>query len=74
MRWPVALGTINDVQLIRDLIGPTYGFKHDDIVVLTDQKATRAGILCALEHLQTSAAKDDVVYAWRRGQLAAGPL
>ncbi len=65
--WPNLAGTINDVHLMRDLLGPTYGFKREDMVILTDQQATRSGVLRELKRLEASVRKDDVVLFYYSG-------
>jgi hypothetical protein len=65
--WPNLSGTINDVHLMRDLLGPMYGFKGEDIVILTDQQATRSSILRELKRLEKTARKDDVVLFYYSG-------
>jgi hypothetical protein len=65
--WPNLAGTIHDVHLMRDLLGPTYGFNREDIVILTDQQATRSGILRELKRLEASARKNDVVLFYYSG-------
>jgi hypothetical protein len=65
--WPNLEGTLNDVKLMRGLLEATYVFKHNDIVALTDQQATRSAILRELERLEKSARKDDVVLFYYSG-------
>lgn len=65
--WLNLEGALNDVKLMRALIGSTYGFKSEDIAVLTDQQATRIGILRELQRLERSARKDDVVLFYYSG-------
>jgi Caspase domain/Domain of unknown function (DUF4384) len=55
-------GCVNDVELQRQLLIYRFGFNPKDIQVLTDQQATRDGILTAFnEHLITQAKAGDVV-------------
>jgi len=66
--WQNLEGTLHDVELMHAVIvGSRYGFKGDDVVVLTDQKATRSAILCELQRLETSVRKDDVVLFYYSG-------
>jgi len=55
-------GCVNDVELQYHLLVHRFGFKPSDIVKLTDQQATRDGILTAFdEHLIKQARPGDVV-------------
>ena len=55
-------GCVTDVELQRELLIHRFGFKPEDIITLTDLKATRTGILEAFEeHLIKQAQPDDVV-------------
>lgn len=55
-------GCVNDTLLMRHLLIHRFGFQPKDILTLTDQKATRAGILLGFEeHLIKQAKPDDVV-------------
>lgn len=55
-------GCLNDVELQRQLLIYRFGFNPKDIVTLTDQQATRNGILTAFnEHLIEQAKPGDVV-------------
>ncbi len=60
---PYALkGCVNDVELQRHLLIHRFGFKPNDIHTLTDQQATRQGILGAFdEYLIKQAKPGDVV-------------
>lgn len=61
-------GTVNDVQLMRELLVALYGFMPADIAVLTDQQATRGAILRALTaQLVATAKKDDIVVFYFSG-------
>lgn len=53
---------VNDVLLIRRVLITRYGFRPEDLTVLTDAGATRAAILAALETLVEQTGPDDVVY------------
>ncbi len=57
-------GCINDVELQRHLLIHRFGFKPKDIYTLTDEKATRQGVLTAFEEYVIKQAKpgDVVVY------------
>jgi hypothetical protein len=66
--WPDLYGAINDAKLLQEMLIAVYGFQQRDIVTLTDQNATRAAILQAIERqLVAPAAKDDVVFFYFAG-------
>ncbi len=55
-------GCVNDVRLQQELLIHRFGFNPKDILTLTDQQATRQGILSAFEdHLIKQAKPGDVV-------------
>lgn len=55
-------GCITDVDMQRELLVHRFGFKHNDVLEVTDDKATRQGILTAFnEHLIKQAKPGDVV-------------
>nr|WP_242026685.1 caspase family protein [Phormidium tenue] len=55
-------GCVTDVELQRQLLVHRFGFQPADVVTLTNQEATRANILTAIdEHLVQQAQSDDVV-------------
>jgi hypothetical protein len=55
-------GCVTDVKLQQELLIHRFGFNPKDILTLTDQKATRQGILTAFEeHLINQAKPGDVV-------------
>ena len=59
---PPLKGCINDVMLQKELLIYRFGFKPEDIRILTDKQATRQGILTAFEeHLIKQAKPGDVV-------------
>src|SRR5438128_240478 len=61
-------GTVNDVQLMRELLIALHGFVPADIAVLTDQRATRGAIFRALaEQLVAPAKKGDIVVFYFSG-------
>ena len=54
-------GCVNDVRVLREtLIGP-FEFPEQQVSVLIDEQATRAGILAAMNDLAGKVGKDDVV-------------
>jgi Caspase domain len=66
--WTNLDGAVNDVRLVREILIARYGFAPADIVTLTDQQATRAAILGALDkHLLRPARKGDVLLVYYSG-------
>jgi hypothetical protein len=59
---PGLQGSINDVQTMREVLITRWGFSEANIRLLTDEAATRVGILAALEELVAAAGPDDTVY------------
>jgi hypothetical protein len=59
---PTLNGALNDVEVMRDLIVHRYGFDPANVTVLTDNQATREGILQALNSLASRAGPSDTVY------------
>lgn len=56
------LGCVNDVELQRQLLIHRFGFRDEDILMLTDAAATRQGILDGFEnHLIAKAQAGDIV-------------
>jgi hypothetical protein len=69
-------GCVNDLDLQRNLLIHRFGFNPKDIYVLSDQEATRAGILGAFEEYLIKQAKpgDVVVYHYSgHGSLIRDP-
>src|SRR4029079_17435005 len=61
-------GAVNDVRAVREMLVALYGFAPQDVVVLTDQAATRAAILGAVdEHLLQPSRAGDVVLFYYSG-------
>lgn len=55
-------GCVTDTELQRELLVARFGFQPEDILLLTDQKATRQAIVTAFtEHLMQQARPNDVV-------------
>lgn len=66
--WQDLSGAVNDAALIRGMLIVLYGFEPRDIVMLTDQNATRTAILQTLEqHLVQTASKGDVLLFYFAG-------
>lgn len=54
-------GCVNDVQVMRQALVESFGFPGDHIKLLTDEQATRDGILAAMEQLVAEIGNDDLV-------------
>lgn len=54
-------GCVNDVKAMRQVLVDSFKFPEDHITLLTNEQATRAGILEAMEDLIARAEEDDVV-------------
>jgi hypothetical protein len=66
--WPNLTGAANDVHTLEEMLVLLYGFERRDIVTLTDQSATRAAILQAVEqHLVKPAERGDVLFFYFAG-------
>lgn len=65
--WPSLGGPVRDIGLLSEALVLLYGFEERNIVRLTDQHATRAGILQAIEQLARSAGKEDVIFFYFAG-------
>ena len=48
--WQNLQGSVNDVTIMRELLLHRFGFNDADVLVLTNQQATRANILAAFQH------------------------
>ena len=59
---PRLQGSLNDVETMRHVLVSRWGFAESNIAVVTDERATRAGILAALDRLVKEAGPDDIVY------------
>jgi len=59
---PNLQGTHNDVGMIRQILTSKFAFKSRNIVTLTDDAATRKGILSALERLLSATGPRDRVF------------
>ena len=61
--WYKLRGAVNDVELQRELLIHRFGFHADDVMVLTDEKATRQNILENFEQhlIKWVKSPDDVV-------------
>lgn len=54
-------GCVNDVRLMRGILEQNFGFAPDNIALLTNEAATRDGILAAFDTLVASTSRDDIV-------------
>ncbi|MEA2723553.1 MAG: hypothetical protein QOH59_1324, partial [Gemmatimonadales bacterium] len=54
-------GCVNDVQLMRSTLLETFGFPPDKVTLLANERATREGILTALDSLVDATGDGDVV-------------
>ena len=59
---PKLQGSLNDIETMRQILLTRWGFADKNIVVLTDEAATRDGMLAALEQLAKVAGPNDTVY------------
>jgi hypothetical protein len=67
-QWPSLTGAVNDVNAIGEMLTLLYGFQRSDILTLTDQSATRAAMLQALQQqLVEPAAPGDVFFFYYAG-------
>lgn len=66
--WLNLYGAVNDVESMREMLVLLYGFQASDVLVLTNQAATRAAILQAIAlHLEQPARKGDVILFYYAG-------
>lgn len=54
-------GCINDVQVMRQVLINSFNFSENHVAVLTDEQATREGILAAMKDLVRRVEEEDVV-------------
>ena len=59
---PGLQGSVNDVDTMREILITRWGFAAGNIVMLTDEQATRANMISALNLLVQQAGTDDTVY------------
>ncbi len=55
-------GSLNDIEIVSQVLQARFGFAPAQIVTVTDRQATRDGILKALADLASVTQPDDVVY------------
>lgn len=59
---PRLQGSLNDIETMRQILLTRWGFADQNITVMTDEAATRAGMMAALEQLAKDAGPNDTVY------------
>lgn len=64
---PTLNGSLNDIETMRQVLTTRWGFQPQHIAMLTDQAATRTGILAAFERLVQEAGPSDMVYVHYSG-------
>ncbi|MFL6283792.1 MAG: caspase family protein, partial [Pyrinomonadaceae bacterium] len=58
-------GCVNDVTNLREMLVKNFGFSADNVVMLTDEQATRANILARLDEFASKLKRDDLfVFAY----------
>jgi hypothetical protein len=72
-RLPALRGSINDVETMKAILVTRFGFPKENIRVLTDRQATRAGLLKALHELVDEAEPQDTVYIHYSGHGSRAP-
>ena len=64
---PKLQGSLNDVETMKRVLTTRWGFLDRHIVTLTDEAATRKGIIAALEQMVKEAGPKDTVYVHYSG-------
>ena len=64
---PSLNGSLNDIETMRQVLTTRWGFQPQRITMLTDQAATRAGMLAAFDKLAKETGPEDVVYVHYSG-------
>ncbi len=59
---PKLQGSLNDIETMRQILITRWGFSENNITVVTDEAATRASMLAALDRLVKEAGPNDTVY------------
>lgn len=59
---PKLQGSLNDIDTMRQILLTRWGFSEKNITVVTDEGATRTGMLAALDQLVNEAGPNDTVY------------
>ena len=74
-QWPKLQYAVNDAKAVKNELVDHYGFAEDHVIVLTDQEATRNGILAAFEtRLAQAVRKDDRLLVFFAGHGATRQL
>src|SRR5678815_5494250 len=64
---PKLQGSLNDIETMRQILITRWGFPEKYITMVTDEAATRAGILAAFDQLVKDAGPNDTVYVHYSG-------
>ena len=64
---PTLRGALNDVETLQKILSSRYDFDEQNIRVITDRQATRAGILQAFEQLAAESGPNDIVFVHYSG-------
>lgn len=64
---PKLQGSLNDIETMRQILITRWGFADSHITMVTDEAATRTGMLAALEQLVKDAGPNDTVYVHYSG-------
>ena len=64
---PQLHGCVNDAQLMRAVLEEQFGFPPENIALLTNEQATRDGILAALDAMVAATEPDDIVMFYYAG-------
>lgn len=64
---PRLQGSLNDIETMRQVLLTRWGFAEQHISTVSDEAATRAGMLAALEKLVNEAGPNDTVYVHYSG-------
>jgi hypothetical protein len=64
---PRLRGSINDIETMRQILITRWGFSEQRISMVTDEAATRVGILAALDKLVKETGPQDIVYVHYSG-------
>src|SRR5688572_7651093 len=64
---PRLRGSINDIETMRQILITRWGFPEQRISMVTDEAATRMGILAALDKLVKETGPQDIVYVHYSG-------
>ena len=65
--WINLDGCVNDAMSVKTLLESKYGFGEDHISLLTNEKATREGIINSIKRLTETSQKGDIVVIYYAG-------